>query len=330
MSHYSISIITLAFVFGKLLLYTNILGIDANNFVNYISNNNNNFKLLKFKLIDDFTKVKESITKNLQASNKYKRVIDVHDGPIPKDKRKFVINGWRWHTISVLYDLDRYLNIIKKAIDISDDTIESKSTIEYENYISKIYPCCNFVCKFNLYGLHKVEKEIFIPFLENLLPQSIRPLLADMILRQENVQLYSNNIQLLCKSLYTSLSESSLSTKEKALLIKKNKIILYSIDTLIKSIKTNIIATKSIQDDIIIPYITSHISTSQQEIFNNRVINKLGLLDSQVYLVSMYEGIKEYPEEILLYHSQIPSIALKLLPFWKKRLYLPKTQCLEL
>lgn len=43
----------------------------------------------------------------------------------------------------------------------------------------------------------------------------------------------------------------------------------------------------------------------------------------------MIEAIKDQPVEISLLRSQIPAIAQATLPVWKKRIYDPKTACLE-
>lgn len=78
-----------------------------------------------------------------------------------------------------------------------------------------------------------------------------------------------------------------------------------------------------------VPYISAYIGRKEQEKFNRRVISRLGLLDSQVHLVSMAEAIKEQPIEWNMFKEQIPNIAQLLLPVWKKRLYNPRTSCLE-
>lgn len=43
----------------------------------------------------------------------------------------------------------------------------------------------------------------------------------------------------------------------------------------------------------------------------------------------MIEAIKDQPGEMSLLRSQIPSIAQATLPLWKKRIYDPKTACLD-
>lgn len=47
------------------------------------------------------------------------------NGPIPEIDRKYLINGWRWHTMSVIRDIQRYIVIIHKKKDISNSDIRN-------------------------------------------------------------------------------------------------------------------------------------------------------------------------------------------------------------
>ena len=76
----------------------------------------------------------------------------VVDGPIPNATRKYVIHGWRWHTMSVLRDLDRFSHMLV--------------TKPNRSLLSNAY---DFVITFNLGALMRVEKEIFIPWLKQML-----------------------------------------------------------------------------------------------------------------------------------------------------------------
>ena len=77
------------------------------------------------------------------------------------------------------------------------------------------------------------------------------------------------------------------------------------------------------------PFVSAYVTKKDQEKFNNRVIRNLGLLDSQVHMVSMNEAIHGNKKEEKLFRSQIPFVVRKLIPVWKKRLYLPRTKWLD-
>ena len=51
---------------------------------------------------------------------------EVKNGPIPSKHREFRINGWRWHTLCVLRDLERF----EKVIQIEKDNISKKNLID--------------------------------------------------------------------------------------------------------------------------------------------------------------------------------------------------------
>lgn len=59
------------------------------------------------------------------------------------------------------------------------------------------------------------------------------------------------------------------------------------------------------------------------------VISRLGILDSQIHLVSMAEAIQQQPKEWQAFKAQIPKFAQVLIPVWKKSFYNPRTACLE-
>lgn len=125
----------------------------------------------------------------------------------------------------------------------------------------------------------------------------------------------------------------------------------------------NIDFSRFFKETIFVPYITAYISKKEQERFNRGVISNLGFIKAQVlpscirilrmvieewnliliskillfianlprqvHLCGMIEAIKDQPSEMSLLRSQIPSIAQATLPVWKKRVYDPKTACLN-
>ena len=103
-----------------------------------------------------------------------------------------------------------------------------------------------------------------------------------------------------------------------------------SIDNLLTDMMNCALKIQQAQEYVFVPYISSFISKSEQERFNRRVISRLGLLDSQIHIVSMVEAIKDEPKEMKKFKEQIPLVAQKLVPIWRKRLYRPRAECLEI
>ena len=99
----------------------------------------------------------------------------IDQGPVPRIDRDFLINGWRWHTKSVLRDISRFINIIDETVVgmnlKSNKTSKKNDTMKLDKVQKeRIQECFNFVMNFNWKALMRVEREIFFPWLQELLP----------------------------------------------------------------------------------------------------------------------------------------------------------------
>jgi hypothetical protein len=124
----------------------------------------------------------------------------IEKGPVPKENRKFLINGWRWHTKSVLRDISRFHRILKQTINL---TLSSNNEQNYGLVLQrqKLSNCYDFVCKFNWKALIRVEKEIFFPWLEKLLPVEAKHLIDDILLQHETINNLTIKIGNVCNAL---------------------------------------------------------------------------------------------------------------------------------
>eukprot|EP01041_Mallomonas_annulata_P011840 gene11840-24821_t len=224
----------------------------------------------------------------------------VANGPVPKDKRIFVINGWRWHTFSVLRDIKRFSNKVREEV---------KKIPPEINLVS----CHQHVCGFNWKALMRVERELFFPWLEELLPISTRDLMSDVRNRHLEAQRLSKDLLLLCERYDQTGVKSHLS----------------SMLTTLDQMYDCALSIQQIQETTFVPYVSAYVSEKDQWKFNRKVIPYLGLLDSQIHLVGMAEAIKGMPEEESRLRTQIPRVAQAMMSIWKKRFYLPRTKCLE-
>ena len=86
--------------------------------------------------------------------------------------RQFVINGWRWHTASVLRDIKRFSTILKDTeIFIGSSSSSSSSpSLSLSSKLDQINGCHQFLCDFNWKALMRVESELFFPWLSEILP----------------------------------------------------------------------------------------------------------------------------------------------------------------
>ena len=88
---------------------------------------------------------------------------------------------------------------------------------------------------------------------------------------------------------------------------------------------------KEIEDKLLVPAIAKVVPASEQHSFNNRVLRNLGVWDSRLYLVAMYEAVEESGNkiEMALFEKAIPSIPQMMIPRWRRKLYEPRAGVLD-
>lgn len=85
-----------------------------------------------------------------------------------------------------------------------------------------------------------------------------------------------------------------------------------------------------VEDLYLVPAVAILVSESKQRAFNNKVIFNMGVLDSRLHLVGMFEAVMEQgKEELELFAQEIPAIPRYMIPRWKRLLYDPQASVLE-
>jgi hypothetical protein len=240
----------------------------------------------------------------------------IESGPIPLEDRKFVINGWRWHIQSVLTDIDRFVAVLAY---IQRQQYQIQESSEFEKLSSKAIKAYDFVFGFNWKALMKVEREIFFPWLAELIPSNAQELVVDIVGEHEVIEALIEQLGNQCLRL-ASPSVATTSQRES---------ILRECDRLVILLRKSAQKIQNVQENTLAPYISAHVTSKEQERFNNMVPQKLGILESQVHLVSMAEVAYKSPDEKRKWEENMPAIAKKMIPFWKKSFYNPKVECLR-
>lgn len=282
-----------------------------------------------FSLINSrFDRMRTKLFTSLQDSMNTDTLLkSIKDGPIPVSEREYIINGWRWHTESVIRDLNRFLDVIKSLeFVINENNIGSDTTgLNKAVPVKRLLESYNYVCNFNMKALIKVEREIFFPWLQDLLPRSAGALMKAILDEHIALNKASASIGSICNSLERITSSPVMTASNKKEILSN----INRISELVNDLLTSSTRIQKCQEAVFVPYIAAYVKKGDQERFNRQVIAKLGLLDAQVHIVGMYEAIKNKPNEIKLFKAQIPKIAQAMIPVWKKRLYNPKTVCLS-
>lgn len=258
----------------------------------------------------------------------------IENGPIPPSERNFLINGWRWHTISVIRDIDRFVSVMRKLRNFYENDSEIKNNkLTNANIIP--LKCFDFVCGFNWKALRRVETELFFPWLKSMISsdnaskaEAVDYLFANVLRQHSSIIVLTSKLSDLCNNFKASNDITYIGGNNE-FKIKQRLENIQSIEDTLQSMKKCALDIQNIQESVFVPYIAAHVNKREQEKFNSKVIKRLGLLDSQVHIVSMFEAIKEQPIEVTRFKNQIPRIAQTLIPIWKSRLYNSKAQFLN-
>ena len=267
-------------------------------------------------------------------------------GPIPKEAREFLVNGWRWHTASVLRDLGRFERILaaeERALLKSSHPITTTSA-------SRLVQCHEFVCKFNWDCLTKVETEMFFPFLRDKLPSEIYSFMSDFFDTHRKIKHLSsrlgkevNNVQkqsLAMAELERTTDftfDGSSGSPNSAMhfdavrcIYHKQKISFERAFVTIAELEACAVRMQRIQNCVFVPCVAAYVDKKEQYQFNNQVIANLGLINSQIHLVSMKDAVTGFPVEENMFREQIPRLVQRLIPVWRRTLYSRKAGCLDI
>ena len=77
-------------------------------------------------------------------------------------ERDFLINGWRWHSQSVLRDLGRFRRVAEQELSLISSSSSSSS---------RLPECFSFLWGFSWAALMRIESELFFPWLRQKLPE---------------------------------------------------------------------------------------------------------------------------------------------------------------
>lgn len=162
----------------------------------------NNSVVTLFKVLRDAARkgmcahVEESNVSNSQDLTNFNQLLI--DSPISPEKRHFYLHGWRWHCISLIRDLDR-INALVDSIHNKNvlRSIDSKASLKYDEKLRKGF---QFVVDFNMKALFAVECEIILPWLSNILPPSLQPLIVERKRQHSDMQSLTSKLRNVCNS----------------------------------------------------------------------------------------------------------------------------------
>lgn len=86
----------------------------------------------------------------------------------------FYIHGWRWHTMSLVREVGRLRDLAGRSTPTMDDRDDG----DRDNDAEALKKAADYVIGFNLRGLHKIEADLFFPWMREKLTAIEKPELA--------------------------------------------------------------------------------------------------------------------------------------------------------
>jgi len=262
---------------------------------------------------------------------------------------RFHIHGWRWHTHSLIRDAGRlhHLAITSAAVTVagSGSAAPAEPNTTTATAAATILPphvlvqhATEYVINFNMKGLHKIEGPLFFPWMRDKLTAASTFAFASSV----------TSPSLLVSAFGSILDQLE---TEQRMVAKLGRTILVNSDlvgsTTIDAARRaqalrNIVRDSSqlqqhaqsmrdIEETYLVPALALVVPEKEQKAFNTKVLRQLGLFDSRLHLVGMYETIHattQKDEEYALFQQAIPALSRKMIPRWKRKLYDPKTYML--
>mmetsp|Transcript_10404 Transcript_10404/g.21745 ORF Transcript_10404/g.21745 Transcript_10404/m.21745 type:complete len:346 (-) Transcript_10404:19-1056(-) len=242
---------------------------------------------------------------------------------------KFYIQGWRWHVMSLIRDAGR-LERLAKYLSRKNDEANSPG-------FTALNEAAHYVVKFNMAGLYRIESTLFVKWLRDHLcnTQILEPFAGENSAHLSNAFKSAINkvdkYRIISEKTGNDLYERANRASNESTNPEQRKILLHEISQLSTKLSKQLNVLRNLQESLIVPSVARIVPSGEQKSFNNRVLLKLGLLESRVHLVGMHDAVWEsgLEEEKEMFESDIPYVARMMIERWRKSLYLPKAAALD-
>eukprot|EP00984_Skeletonema_dohrnii_P000637 scaffold195_cov118-Skeletonema_dohrnii-CCMP3373.AAC.9 len=233
----------------------------------------------------------------------------------------FLIQGWRWHCMSLIRDADR---LERLAAHLSSNKVSDESGLE------ALVSAADYVVNFNMAGLYRIESTMFVKWLRKNLCN------ADAFSDSSNAAAMASAFgkvidkidkqRVDCEKLGKELYEYASASSSSSITTDQRQRYLREVVRLSTRLSDQLHSMRNLQEMLIVPSISQVVSASEQKSFNNKVLLALGLLESRVHLVGMHDAVWESGSEIekQKFEKEIPYVARIMIERWRKSVYAPK------
>jgi hypothetical protein len=184
----------------------------------------------------------------------------------------------------------------------------------------------DYVIGFNLKGLHKIEADLFFPWMRQQLTSisTKKDLKEAFGTVMDELEKDRQRIAQFGKTISQNAAIANDASNAPALRTDAIEAVAYQSAMLEECARSMM----ELEDTLLVPAVAALVPEREQKSFNNRVLAGLGLWDSRLHLVSMYEAVlvdENSLKEQALFRKAIPSVPQMMIPRWKRKLYTPKT-----
>ena len=271
------------------------------------------------------------------AASKLSPAASFADAPVPPSEREFLINGWRWHHRSVLRELRRFIRCLERV-----DACEPES-------LRRALDAREFVWGFSWSALHGIEVDLYLPWLRQQLPAATFGSELDE-LQRELAEVWSLGERIgrelppppaagAAAAAAPAARPPAAAAPALALAARlglrppggggaptAEVVQALELSRRLEQLAGRVYART---ERTLVPGVAAYVPRPEQERFNDKVLKYLGVWPSRVHLCGMAEAINGDDAELLQFKRQIPKVARMMLPRWRRKLYLPRTECLR-
>jgi hypothetical protein len=86
---------------------------------------------------------------------------------------EFYIHGWKWHTMSLIHEARRLSRIAATLHDQKEQNLQQVEEISEVADVLALQTVVDYTIGFNMRGLHRIENEVFFPYVRQRISSSL-------------------------------------------------------------------------------------------------------------------------------------------------------------
>eukprot|EP00584_Thalassiosira_punctigera_P017308 CAMPEP_0172573740 /NCGR_PEP_ID=MMETSP1067-20121228/136343_1 /TAXON_ID=265564 ORGANISM="Thalassiosira punctigera, Strain Tpunct2005C2" /NCGR_SAMPLE_ID=MMETSP1067 /ASSEMBLY_ACC=CAM_ASM_000444 /LENGTH=367 /DNA_ID=CAMNT_0013366349 /DNA_START=163 /DNA_END=1268 /DNA_ORIENTATION=+ len=264
------------------------------------------------------------------------------------DRHPFHVQGLRWHLMSLVRDAGRLERLAERLMAAETTSAEGGGGGGGDGDLdggglAGLEAAANYVINFNMAGFFRVQADLFDPFLRQHLcePDSVGRFVdggggaaeADafekVVGRVEEYRVQSESIG---RELYERAKAAASNPSDSSRHAQRRRTLLADVTRSSRRLVAQLAPMRHLTETLVVPAIARVVPPKVQKSFNSRVLRNLGLLESRVHLVGMRDAVWEsgIVYEMEKFEEEIPYVARIMIERWRKSLYLPKAEALDL